>query len=362
MNAAEKISARYELRRGSFLLDVDIEVPMRGITGIFGESGAGKTSLLRCIAGLEQAAAGRLVVAGEVWQDSESDRPIHERSIGYVFQEPRLFAHLDVRGNLEYGQRRTQGRNVDVDVVVGLLGLENLLGRRPDTLSGGEAQRVAIARALLRAPRFVLMDEPLASLDRARRDEILPFLDRLHANLELPIIYVSHSIDEVARLCDQLLVMDRGKIVASGGLQQVLLQTDLPGLGGEEAGAVIQARVADYDDHYGLTRVAFDGGEMWISGRHDADTELRLRIRANDVSLCRERPSQTTILNVLPGTIESIEVDSDASELVHLVLGNERILARVTRRSSTELGLQIGDRVMVQIKSVAVKNAPAAGR
>ena len=188
------------------------------------------------------------------------------------------------------------------------------------------------------------MDEPLASLDRARRDEILPFLDRLHANLELPIIYVSHSIDEVTRLCDHLVVMDRCRIVANGNLQRVLLQTDLPGLGGEEAGAVIQARVADYDSNFGLTRVAFDGGEMWISGRHDADIELRLRIRANDVSLCRERPSETTIVNVLPGTIEAIHADSDASDLVHLGLGNERILARVTRRSRTELGLRSGDR------------------
>lgn len=362
MSAAGKISARYELQREGFSLDVDIEIPMRGITGIFGESGTGKTLLLRCIAGLEHAAAGRLVVAGEVWQDGKSGRPIHERNIGYVFQEPRLFAHLDVRGNLEYGRHRTRGRNVDVDDVVALLGLEGLLGRQPDTLSGGEAQRVAIARALLRAPRFVLMDEPLASLDRARRDEILPFLDRLHASLSLPIIYVSHSIDEVTRLCDHLLVMDGGRIVANGNLQQVLLRTDLPVLGGEEAGAVILARVIDHDKDYDLTRVAFDGGEMWISGQHDADMELRLRIRANDVSLCRERPGETTILNILPGTIESIEADSDASELVHLKLGNERILARVTRRSRMEVGLQRGDQVMVQIKSVAVKNVPAAQR
>jgi molybdate transport system ATP-binding protein len=361
-STARTIAARYELQREGFSLDVDVELPMRGVTGIFGKSGAGKTLLLRCIAGLEETATGRLVVAGNVWQDGKAGRPIHERNIGYVFQESRLFAHLDVRGNLEYGRRRARAHDVGVDDVVELLGLENLLGRRPDTLSGGEAQRVAIARALLRAPRFVLMDEPLASLDRARRDEILPFLDRLHANLELPIIYVSHSIDEVTRLCDHLLVMDNGRIVADDSLQQVLLRTDLPELGGEEAGAVIQAQVADYDDHYDLTRVAFDGGEMWISGRHDADTELRLRIRANDVSLCREKPSQTTILNVLPGTIESIETDSDASELVHLELGNERILARVTRRSRAELGLQRGDQVMVQIKSVAVKNAPAAVR
>jgi len=362
MSVTGTISARYELQRGDFSLDVDVEIPMQGITGIFGESGTGKTSLLRCIAGLERATTGRLVVAGNVWQDGATGRPIHERNIGYVFQEPRLFAHLDVRGNLEYGRRRTRQRNVDVDDVVGLLGLEGLLRRRPDTLSGGEAQRVAIARALLRAPRFVLMDEPLASLDRARRDEILPFLDRLHSSLDLPIIYVSHSIDEVTRLCDHLLVMDGGKVVANGSLQKVLLQTDLPVLGGEEAGAVILARVAEYDAGYGLTRVVFSGGEMWISGRHEAEAELRLRIRANDVSLCRERPGATTILNVLPGTIDSIEADSEASELVHLTLGNERIIARVTRRSRTEFGLQRGDRVIVQIKSVAVKNAPAAGR
>lgn len=362
MTTTRSISARYELRRGDFQLDVDIEVPMQGITGVFGESGTGKTLLLRCIAGLEDSATGRLVVTGEVWQDGITGRPIHEREIGYVFQEPRLFAHLDVRGNLEYGRRRTRSRNVDVDDVVALLGLEDLLGRRPDTLSGGEAQRVAIARALLRAPRFVLMDEPLASLDRARRDEILPFLDRLHTNLELPIIYVSHSIDEVTRLCDHLLVMDGGKIVANGGLQEVLLQTGLPVLGGDEAGAVIEARVVDYDSAYDLTRVTFDGGEMWISGRHDADAKLRLRIRANDVSLCREKLETTTILNVLPGVIESIETDSDASELVRVDLGSERILARVTRRSRTELGLQRGERVMAQIKSVAVKNAPAARR
>jgi molybdate transport system ATP-binding protein len=359
MIAASNICIQYELQRGNFSLDVDIDIPMQGITGIFGESGTGKTALLRCIAGLESDAVGRLVVAGDVWQDGTAGLSIHQRDIGYVFQEPRLFAHLDVTGNLEYGQRRTQQREVDAADVIGLLGLEGLLERRPDSLSGGEAQRVAIARALLRAPRFVLMDEPLASLDRARRDEILPFLDRLHSSLDLPIIYVSHSIDEVTRLCDHLLVMDGGRIVANGSLQQVLMHTNLPVLGGEEAGAVIEAQVAGYDNDFNLTRVAFDGGDMWISGRHNSEGSLRLRIRANDVSLCREKPTDTTILNIVPGTIESIEPDSDASVLVHVALGNEKILARVTRRSSSELGLRRGDQVMVQIKSVAVRNAPA---
>jgi molybdate transport system ATP-binding protein len=362
MTTKRIISARYALQRQDFRLDVDIEIPMRGITGIFGESGTGKTALLRCIAGLESAAQGRLVVAGEVWQDGATGRLIHERDIGYVFQEPRLFPHLDVRGNLAYGQRRGAAGKVDFDDVVELLGLQRLLDRRTDTLSGGEAQRVAIARALLRGPRFVLMDEPLASLDRARREEILPFLEQLHANLELPIIYVSHSIEEVTRLCDQLLVMEHGRIVANGSLQQVLLHTELPILGGEEAGAVIEARVIAYDSEFNLTQVAFDGGGMWVSGRHDIGAGLRLRIRANDVSLCREKPGATTILNILPGNIVSIGPDSEASDLVHIALGNEQLLARVTRKSCTELGLRPGDKIMAQIKSVAVRNAPTAGQ
>jgi molybdate transport system ATP-binding protein len=177
------ISVRYQLQRRDFSLDVDVDIPMQGITGVFGESGAGKTALLRCIAGLEQGASGRLVVAGEVWQDDTRSRPVNDREIGYVFQEPRLFAHLNVRQNIAYGQRRGRREDVGFDEAVELLGLGELLDRRVDTLSGGEAQRVAIARALLRSPRVVLMDEPIASLDRARRDEILPFLDRLHAAL-----------------------------------------------------------------------------------------------------------------------------------------------------------------------------------
>jgi len=362
MTAESSIEARYRVQRPQFELDVDVRIPMHGITGVFGESGAGKTSLLRCIAGLEQATKSRLVVDGDTWQDDDVDfsRPIHQREIGYVFQEPRLFGHLDVRRNLEYGQRRTRRRVIEFDDVVALLGLETMLDRNIDTLSGGEAQRVAIGRALLRAPRFVLMDEPLASLDRARREEILPFLDRLHAQLAVPIIYVSHSIEEVTRLCDHLLVMEGGRLVAEGHLQQVLLQVNVRALGGDEAGAVVHANVAEYDADYDLTRVAFDGGKMWISGRHEPDADLRLRIRANDVSLCREAPKATTILNVLPATIELIEPDGGSSELLQLAIGNERILARVTRRSRTQLGLQPGDQVLAQIKSVAVRNAPAA--
>ena len=355
------ISVRYELQRSDFSLDVDVDIPMRGITAVFGESGAGKTALLRCIAGLEKRASGRLVVADEVWQDETTSRPVHEREIGYVFQEPRLFAHLSVRQNIEYGQRRRRRDDVGLDGAVELLGLQYLLDRRVDTLSGGEAQRVAIARALLRSPRVMLMDEPIASLDRARRDEILPFLDRLHVGLSIPVIYVSHSIEEVIRLCDYLLVMERGRIVASGEIQDVLLRADLPLLGGEEAGAIINTDVVMHDDADGLAKIAFDGGEMWGPGNYEAGAPLRLRIRANDVSICRDDPGTSTVLNVLPASIESIRADGASSELVTLAIGSEHLLARITRRSRVQLDLRPGEQVLAQIKSVAVKNAPAAG-
>jgi molybdate transport system ATP-binding protein len=358
MNSPAEISARYKMQHGAFTLDVDVTIPMRGVTGVFGESGAGKTSLLRCIAGLEEPDVGELIVGGETWQDGNTSLAVHQRDIGYVFQEPRLFPHLDVRANLEYGQRRKRGDGIALHEAVELLGLGRMLERPVTSLSGGEAQRVAMARALLRGPRFVLMDEPLASLDRSRRDEILPFLDRLHLQRRIPIIYVSHSIDEIARLCDHLLVLHNGNVVASGPLQEVLLQADLPGLGGAEAGAVIAARVVAVDKQHELTSARFDGGELWVSGLREPGDDLRLRIRASDVSICRSRPEATTILNVIPAIVRDIVSDDRSSALVRLAIGGCEILARVTRRSVAELGLAEGDEVFAQIKSVAVRNTP----
>lgn len=359
MNTNDAIQLRYALQRGSFALDVDLDLPMRGITGVFGPSGAGKTTLLRCVAGLEQAANGKLIVAGDVWQDSASRirRAVHKRDIGYVFQEPRLFAHLDVRGNVEYGLRRHANKaSPDFDRVITMLGLEQLLSRRPDELSGGEAQRVAIARALLCAPRFVLMDEPLASLDQARKEEILPFLDRLHAEADVPIIYVSHNIDEICRLCDYLVVIDDGQVGAHGDLQSVLVRLDVPSLAGEQAGSVIQGEARAYDENDDLTLLGFSGGELWVPGKASTSgAELRLRIKASDVSLCRSRHEQSTILNVVPAAIEAIQAAGDSSMLVRLGLGSDHILARVTRRSVRELNLREGDEVFAQIKSVAVR-------
>lgn len=358
MNAGTVIAMRYALRRPSFHLDIDVEIPMHGITGVYGRSGAGKTSLLRCIAGLEVPEQGRLVVAGDTWQDPRAARPVHRREIGYVFQEPRLFDHLDVRGNIEYGARRRRGGGApSLEAVVELLGLERLLDRKPMALSGGEAQRVAIARALLCAPKFVLMDEPLASLDQARKNEILPFLERLHAESSLPVIYVSHNIDEICRLCDHLLVIEEGRVAAAGELQDVLMRTDLPILAGQEAGSVIEGTVASYDDTDKLLCLRTSAGDLWVPGeKRQTGGPLRLRIRANDVSLCRSRPQQSTILNILPATVEAIQEDAGASHLVRLCVGNDRLLARVTRRSIREIGISEGDELYAQIKSVAVRS------
>ena len=358
-DAEANIAMRYVMRRQGFGLDVELDVPMHGITGIFGRSGAGKTTLLRCIAGLETPETGRLIVAGDCWQDGSVALPPHRRQIGYVFQEPRLFAHLDVRRNLEYGMKRASGDDSDVGFVqaVELLGLGHLLGRMPDSLSGGAAPRVAIGRALLCAPRFVLMDEPLAALDQARRAEILPFLERLHAELAVPIIYVSHSIDEICRLCDQLIVMHDGRALANGGLQSVLLRTDLPGIGGEEAGVVVDAVAVDVDEGFEMTRVRTSGGDFLVAGRHASDSRLRLRIKASDVSLCRNRPHDTTILNILPARVEAVDEECGSTELVRLRFGADHLVARVTRRSRSELRIEPGDEVLAQVKSVAVRQA-----
>lgn len=349
MNPGTTIQLKYKLQRGNFVLDVDIEVPMQGITAIFGQSGAGKTTLLRCIAGLERSAG-------------DTSPSVQERNIGYVFQEPRLFDHLSVRANIEYGQkRRSHNGGPNFGHVVELLGLQRLLSRRPSELSGGEAQRVAIARALMCSPRFVLMDEPLASLDQARRDEILPFLDRLHVESKVPIIYVSHNIDEVCRLCDHLVIIEDGRIVADGELQDVLVRMDVPALGGDLSGSVIEGIAGEHDNVDDLTRLAFSGGDLVVPGRAaDEGSALRLRIRASDVSLCRSMPEQSTILNILPAVVEAIQPGNGPSMLVRVVLGEDRIVARVTRRSIRELDLQPGDELFAQIKSVAVRSSRTA--
>ncbi len=354
---SDRIEFIYALERGEFSLDVEASLAGRGITGVFGPSGAGKTSLLRCLAGLEPDAVGRLAVGGTVLDDDANRTPAHQRRIGYVFQEPRLFPHLTVRGNLEYGAKRAVSNNgVDFDHTVEMLRLGALLDRKPSGLSGGESQRVAIGRVLLSSPKMVLMDEPVTALDIESRTEVLPFIERLHAEASMPILYVSHSVDETLRLCDDLLVMDKGRKLAHGSLNEVLMLKGLPVLSGEEAGSVLAASYEDYDSDFGLTRVSVSGGELLLPGEFDASRPIRVRVRANDVSLSLTEATDTSILNKLPAEVEAIEDDRPHSALVRLRCGSETLLARITRRSLTELGLESGVRVIAQIKSVSVRS------
>jgi len=273
MNArVSQLLARFKLDRPGFSLDVDLDLPARGVIALFGHSGSGKTTLLRCIAGLEHAPDGRLSLNDEVWQDAERFLPTHQRPIGYVFQEASLFPHLTARGNLEYGMKRAASRmdRPALDHIVELLGIGSLLERRPDQLSGGERQRVGIARALAVKPRLLLMDEPLAALDLARKQEILPYLERLHEELEIPVLYVSHSPDEVARLADHIVVMRDGRAVAAGPLTETLARLDLPIQLGEDAGVVLDAVVAERDTQWQLARATFadnpDAGILFHQG------------------------------------------------------------------------------------------------
>lgn len=355
------LEASFATRLGEFDLAVSVAAPGRGITALFGPSGSGKTTVLRCLAGLERAEQGQLVVNGTTWQDSVRGvwLPPHQRSIGYVFQDARLFPHLDVRGNLAYGWRRVAeaARKVSFDEAVALLGLEALLARRPDRLSGGERQRVAIARALLTSPQLLLMDEPLSALDDQSKQEILPYLERLHAELSIPVIYVTHAIREVARLADHLVLIQRGQVVAQGPLVQLLARPELDGLGGEERGCVIAATVLAHDEANHLTQLGFDGGSLWVGLQALAlGKPVRVYIPTTDVSISLMRHQHTSILNILEACIVEITVVGEAQALVQLRLGagNTMLLARITRKSCTDLALRVGLKVYAQIKSVAL--------
>jgi molybdate transport system ATP-binding protein len=347
---------QFNLTRADFALNVDLQLPGRGVTALFGPSGCGKTTLLRCIAGLEHA-SGSLMVNEHLWQDATHFVPTHQRAIGYVFQEASLFPHLSVRGNLQYGMKRASSNgNAAIDPIIDLLGIRALLDRKPDGLSGGERQRVAIARALAVDPKLLLMDEPLAALDLKRKQEILPYLDRLQATLEIPILYVTHSPDEVVRLAHHLVVMDAGRVVASGELANTLSQLDLPVKLGQEAGVVIEAVVGSIESQWHLTRMDFDGGSVWIRDPGLAlGAKARVRILASDISLAREQPGKSSIQNVLQGQIDAMRDDEHPGlVLVRVKVGETALLARVTKRAVSELALKPGDTVWTQVKSVAL--------
>ncbi|MBL8387250.1 MAG: molybdenum ABC transporter ATP-binding protein [Hydrogenophaga sp.] len=353
------IDLRFRQDFPGFALDVDLSLPGRGVTALFGPSGCGKSTLLRCIAGLNAAPGGRCVVNGEVWQDGDQSRPTHRRALGYVFQEPALFAHLSVAANLDYGRRRAgdAGQRVARERAIELLGIAHLLDRRTEGLSGGERQRIAIARALLTGPQLLLMDEPMAALDLARKQEFMPYLDRLTRELDIPVIYVSHAPDEVARLAHHIVAMEAGRVVAAGPLAEVLARVDLPIRLGEDAGVVLDGVVAERDLRWHLARVDFPGGHLWVrDGGQAHGAAVRVRILARDVSLALAPTADTSLLNSLPAVVEQIADESHpALALCRLRVGDgSSLLARLTRRSAAALDLQPGQAVWAQIKAVAL--------
>lgn len=353
------IDVRLELSRGQFAVSAAFATPAP-VVALFGRSGSGKTSIVQALAGLVSPRSGHVRVNDETLYDSAAgiDLPPERRRIGYVFQDALLFPHLTVRGNLEYGERLTPEaeRYVDRAQVIDLLGLAALADRRVANLSGGERQRVAIGRALLASPRLLLMDEPLAALDSARKSEILAYVEILRDELRIPIVYVSHSIEEVTRIADHLVLVSDGRTIASGALTELSARVDLePYLGRFQAGAVIETRVARHDEHDGLTTLAFDGGELLVPVVHSLPGEpVRIRIRARDVAIALSPPEDTSFLNVLEGRITAVSDRAGPVVDVTLAVGSATIGARLSRRSAERLGLAPGVRAWALVKGVAL--------
>src|SRR5438445_6108622 len=360
-----------EHRLGTFALDVHFRAG-RGLTALFGRSGGGKTSVVNTIAGLISPHKGRIVVDGLVLTDTELGvrLPTHRRRIGYVFQEGRLFPHLSVRQNLLYGRwfappvdRKGGGRAGEVDQIVDLLGIGALLQRRPANLSGGEKQRVAIGRALLARPRLLVMDEPLASLDEARKTEILPYIERLRDEAGVPIVYVSHQVGEVARLATTMVVLSEGRVEAVGPTASIMGRIDLfPLTGRAEAGAILATRVAAHDPDFGLTVLRAAAGELRVPHLDlPIGAALRVRIRARDVMIALRPPEALSALNVLPGTVSEISQTDGPIVEMRLDCAGEPLVARLTRRSVETLGLEPGRQVYAVIKSIAFDHHAFAG-
>jgi molybdate transport system ATP-binding protein len=350
------IEARFCGQLGHFKLDVHFQTPSKGIIALFGVSGCGKTSILRCMAGLQRL-EGFFQIDSEIWQDQKTFLPTYRRPLGYVFQEASLFPHLSVKENLQFGAKRCGKTSlINFNEIIDLLGIEKLLERRPSKLSGGERQRVAIGRALLSSPRLLLMDEPLSALDRDNKNEIIPYLDRLHQTLQIPIFYVTHDIFEVERLADQLILLENGQIKEIGKLNDLSARLDLPLANSNEAATVFDAQLIEYDEKYDLTLVKIAGGTLWLPCKVSQKETIRIRILAQDVSLGKFRADASSILNILPAKIESFAPLNSSKMNVVLRLENNgaQLLARITRKSWDHLELKMGTSVFAQVKSVAL--------
>ena len=350
------IECKIKVQLESFMLDANFSIPDRGITVVFGPSGSGKTTLLRAIAGLEKSDKGFLKIGDSVWQKGEDFLATHKRQIGYVFQDAALFDHLDVKGNLNFVVKRAIGLKEDfIESIHNLLEIKTLLNRKTTQLSGGERQRVAIARALLTNPKILLLDEPLSALDSKRKNEILPYLDSIHNDLEIPILYVTHSQDEMSRLADHLLLIEDGNIIGSGPVNDMLTRFDMPLSHGGDAVSIIEAEVLKRDSEFNLMHLDFLGGQFIVPDNgFPVQTKVRIRVVARDVSLTKSKQVDTSILNIFPAMVQEIVNEGEAQVMVRLQIKETILLACITRKSSYKLRLEKGSEVFVQVKSVAI--------
>ena len=350
------IECKIKIHLVSFILDANFSIPDRGITVVFGPSGSGKTTLLRAIAGLEKSDTGFLKIGDSVWQEGGNFLATHKRQIGYVFQDASLFDHLDVKGNLNFVIKRAVGLKEDfIESIHNLLEIKSLLNRRTTQLSGGERQRVAIARALLTNPKILLLDEPLSALDMKRKNEILPYLDSIHNDLEIPILYVTHSQSEMSRLADHLLLIEDGHIIGSGPVNDMLTRFDMPLSHGAEAVSIIEAKVVGCEAKFNLMHLEFLGGQFVVPDNgFPVQTRVRIRVVARDVSLTKSKQVDTSILNIFPATVQEIVPEGEAQVMVRLEIKETILLACITRMSSYKLRLEKGTKVFVQVKSVAI--------
>lgn len=353
------IDAQLRVQRADFSLDVRVQLPGHGITALFGPSGCGKTTCLRAIAGLERG-QGHVRVNQQVWQDDAQRQwlPTHQRALGYVFQEASLFPHLGTRANVEYGLKRTPParRKVQLEQAIELLGLAPLMDRHVATLSGGERQRVAIARALATSPQLLLMDEPLSALDAERKAEVLPYLERLQRHLDIPVLYVSHAQDEVARLAHHVVVLRHGRVVMQGDTASAMAQLDHPMGPVADAASLVQGTITAYDPIDHISTVRFAGGELLLTGNspHPVGSAVRLRVLARDVSVALQAATASSILNRVAARITGMREDSPGHTMLTLQAGSTTLLARISTRSVRELALQEGLHVIAHIKGVAL--------
>lgn len=351
------LDVKLKVQRADFMLKVDLTLPSQGVTALFGPSGCGKTTLLRAIAGLDRYLDAQIKLDDEPWQMGDHFVPAHKRSIGYVFQEASLFDHLTVAANIDYAAKRvpTADRRIDKQRTTQLLGVEGLLDKYPSELSGGQRQRVAIARALAMSPSILLMDEPLSALDKDSKNAIFPYLEMLRREFEIPVIYVSHALEEVSRISDYLVLMNGGSVTSHGEIQAMLTHVDSPLARAENAESIVNAVVSGHDDTYHLTYLDSPAGRFTVIAKAlDIGTEVRLRIAARDVSLTLSAQIDTSILNVFAATVHELKEDGAAQLIVKLDINSVPLLARITKKSAVALDLKEGKLVYAQVKSVAL--------